>query len=413
MKNNSKVAGKRRQQGIVIVATTISMLALLLVAGYSLNSGHILLNKTRLQNILDSAALDAASVLDNSHDTVAATQAAIGSIAVNLASNGYEELAASISNNSVNVVVEFSETVNPFVPGGLSPRFVRVSLSNQVPLRDFFLINNKAVNASAVSGPSPVLNASACDLVPLIACGEPTLDCDESTGECANFYGYTPNSIHTLKIAAGNKSDVGNGNFYLLDLPGGNGASSIRRYMAGGYDDCLNLDEPVETKPGNTVGPVVQGLNMRLGEGGGAGLSSSEYKADFDSDYGDMITANSDGSPNVPADIHDYEDYTHNYGSAGMNYGASCPGDGQCHRRIITVVIGQCDGSVNGKGTVPIYGFGCFYLMQPVVQKGNEAHIFGQFVKGCNTGGSFSRNPGLGPAPTRIVLYKDPDRVDA
>jgi len=410
MKQRAKIVGPQRQRGIIVVATTISMLALLLVAGYSLNSGHHLLNKTRIQNVIDSSALNAAKMLDNTGDVVASEQAAIDILTTNLALAGYQELAKGISDQSISVVVEFSDLLDPFIDGGANPRFVRVTLSDDVPLQNVFMTYNKVVNASAVSGPSPTLDASACDLVPLIACGENTLECDEATGECSNYYGYEPNSINIMKLAAGDDSEVGNGNFYLLDLPGGSGGSSIRQYMAGGYDECIALDDAAETKPGNTVGPVVQGLNMRLGEGGGGGLSSDEYQADFDSEYGDMITVNEDGSLNIPDDIHEYTAYNANYTAT---YAASCPGDGQCYRRMLSVAIGQCDGTVNGQGTVPLYGFGCFYMMQPVVQKGNEAHIFGQFVAGCNNDGSFSEDPGTGPAPTRIILYKDPDKVDA
>jgi len=410
----SRAQPPRRQRGIIVVATTVAMFALLMVAGYSINSGHILLNKTRLQNIVDTAALTAAKVLDQSQDTLQAEQAGFQSLLTNLAASGYEELAASINNSGIAFIAEFSNTLVPFDPISAAPRFVRISLSANVPLSDFLLVTNKAVNATAVSGPSPILAGSACDIVPLMACGENELVCDDD-GVCSNYYGYSPNDIIVMKMAAGDESEVGAGNFQLIRLPDGQGGAAVRENLAGGYSECITTSEPLETEPGNSVGPVVQGINMRFGSAGGP-LDADTYQADHVTDIGDTISLNDDGSLNIPDDIFDYYDYDNKYQTypVGQTYASSCPGSGQCYRRKLTIAIGQCDGTTNGQGTIdPVYGFGCFFLLQPVQQKGTEAQIFGQFVQGCTNYGSFTQTPGVGPAPTRIILYKNPDSVDA
>jgi len=404
----------RRQRGVIVVATTVAMFALLMVAGYSINSGHILLNKTRLQNIVDTAALTSAKILDQSKDTLLAEQAGFQSLLTNLAAAGYEELAASINNSGIAFIAEFSNTLVPFNPISANPRFVRLSLSASVPLSDFLLITDKAVNATAVSGPSPALTGSACDIVPLMACGEDALECDDD-GVCSNFYGYSPGEIIAMKMAAGDDSEVGAGNFQLIRLPDGQGGAAVRENLAGGYSECISTNEPLETEPGNSVGPVVQGINTRFGTAGGP-LDANTYQADYVTDIGDPVSLNDDGSLNIPSvdgipgSIFDYDDYEATYGP----YAGSCPGSGQCYRRKLTIAIGQCDGTTNGQGTIdPVYGFGCFFLLQPVNQQGNEAQVFGQFVQGCTNYGSFTQTPGVGPAPTRIILYKNPDSVDA
>ncbi|MGA1640695.1 MAG: Tad domain-containing protein, partial [Steroidobacteraceae bacterium] len=59
---------------IIIVA---GLLAILAMAGLALDGGHLFLNKTRLQNMVDAAALAGAkSLQQNAGNTAAATAAA-------------------------------------------------------------------------------------------------------------------------------------------------------------------------------------------------------------------------------------------------------------------------------------------------------------------------------------------------
>jgi hypothetical protein len=44
---------------------------------------------------------------------------------------------------------------------------------------------------------------------------------------------------------------------------------------------------------------------------------------------------------------------------------------------------------------------------------GVDKNIFGQFVEGCLAGGAPGPNPGDGPGPYLIQLYKDPDSGDS
>ena len=71
------------------------------------------------------------------------------------------------------------------------------------------------------------------------------------------------------------------------------------------------------------------------------------------------------------------------------------------------------DTTVNGQGTVPVLGYGCFFLLQEAEQKGNESSIYGEFSRGCRVSGTAGPNPGAGPGPYLIQLYDDPDSQDS
>jgi hypothetical protein len=89
------------------------------------------------------------------------------------------------------------------------------------------------------------------------------------------------------------------------------------------------------------------------------------------------------------------------------------PPAGVYERRVLAIPVARCDGGATGQSTLPVVGFGCYYLLQKVKQKGNEAEIFGQFIEGCRVGGTPGPNPGAGPGPYIIQLYKDPDSEDS
>ena len=50
---------------------------------------------------------------------------------------------------------------------------------------------------------------------------------------------------------------------------------------------------------------------------------------------------------------------------------------------MLKIVVGDCTGKQGGSTTVPVLGFGCYFVVQPMNGGGTEAQIFGQFVKEC------------------------------
>ena len=66
-----------------------------------------------------------------------------------------------------------------------------------------------------------------------------------------------------------------------------------------------------------------------------------------------------------------------------------------------------------GAGSVPVLGFACFFLLQPVTHTGNTDQVYGQFIGKCDVNGTPGPSPGSGPNPYIIQLYRDPDSGDS
>src|SRR5215469_2054486 len=107
-----QLAPLRRQRGIAMVFLAVGLAALLLMAGLALDVGHATLNKTRLRNATDAAALAAAKMLDSTRNTILASTAALTAYGNNANASGDHELAAAYANGagSVRVAVQYSAT---------------------------------------------------------------------------------------------------------------------------------------------------------------------------------------------------------------------------------------------------------------------------------------------------------------
>lgn len=424
--------GPRHQGGAVLVLIAIGLLAIIAMAGLALDGGHMMLNKTRLQNTVDAAALSAAKTLDQSGDTTQATTAALAAFAGNADASDNRELRDAYANGggSIQVTVEYSETVRPFTPGAPAGPYVRVIATDfTMPawLITVLGIAEKEVAASAVAGPSPVIQ-SACNIAPMMVCGDPAAGAE-------NLWGYAVNEPDVLKTASGGNWDEtpGPGNFQLIRLDGGQGAAELRTNMAGDYNACIESDEEViETEPGNTVGPVAQGLNTRFGQyAGPMGGTEDQYPPDvLVKTQGTPLTTVENtttgedeiysGTTRVTADnisdmTYSYQEYFADMANpAAYDYQpVEAGGIGAYERRVVALPIGDCTTTTNGQGQVPMLGFACYFLLQPVVQQGTEAHVYGQFIEGCTINGTPGPNPGTGPNPYIIQLYDDPDSADS
>src|SRR5215472_4918157 len=109
----------RLQKGAAIVLIVAALAALLLMAALALDVGHATLNKSRLQNATDAAALAAAKILDDTHSTALATVEASTAFGNNANTTGNQELANAYANGggSISITVQYSATLPPFVAG--------------------------------------------------------------------------------------------------------------------------------------------------------------------------------------------------------------------------------------------------------------------------------------------------------
>ena len=458
VKSRRVLAGARRrsrQFGVIAPLAAVAMLALLAMVGLALDGSFLLINKTRLQNTVDAAALYAAKILDDSGDTALAEQGVSDSIGLSVDMGGNGLLSRTVDDWTVTT--EFSNTLVPFDPGTSPARFVRVTVQGfTLPT---FLVrvlgrNNFDVSASAVSGPSPPLNANVCDIAPFVLCqgtaavfSSADLDGDgvlEDYNAAGNrlYHGYPEGELLVLKYGGGQAGLVGNGNYHLINLPGLQGGDDIRDAAAGLPDmACTSVGDTLQTKSGNTAGPVLQGLASRFYDDSKitefGGLS-----ADFETrGPGHVLSYDAKlvGSNGIAVQVDPgckkkcavvpytglnqldftYADYQQSYAGS---YDAICssanvnPEKFRCHRRILTVPVGICTGGANGNTPIDavVGGFMCVYLVQPLKTVGNDANVFIQIVKACDSDGSFTQTPiNDDTAPTKMVLYKDPARVDS
>ncbi|HEY0721817.1 MAG TPA: Tad domain-containing protein [Gammaproteobacteria bacterium] len=394
---------QRRQRGAILPIVAISLVAILGMAALALDMSHAHLEKTRLQNSLDAAALSAAKVLDQTRSTQMAEAEGRATFESNAQAPGNQALGAALHEGSTTVIVEFSATLNPFVPASEPARYVRIKTEGyQVEnwFAPLFGLEETAIATSAVAGPSPALQKT-CNVVPMMACGTP-----QEESPAGTTFGYQRNDVEMLKIGAGDSSSVGPGNFYLVRLDGSAGGADIRDATAGSYDHCMSTGsaESIETEPGNTVGPFAQGINTRLGIYNGP-VNATDYPPDWFTQHEPYTEAD---YQNKVSPAYDLDWYLNQM--SGVD--PASPPSGEPGRRILTIPIGKCDGLANGQSSVELLGFGCFFLVDEMKQNG-QATLYGQFKDDCGGRGVPGPEPGVGPGPHIIQLYKDPDTLDS
>lgn len=424
----------KHQRGAVIVLVAVALASMLLMAALALDGSHMLLNKSRLQNAVDAAALSGAKTLHqvfgSGNASSVARDAAWDTFGRNASAPGNAELLEAIGQDGVSAfaVVEMANSVyGPFsFPGPADARYVRVSVPDY-PLTGFFWsvaqafssdeLSDKSVAAIATAGPSPSM--SPCKIEPIMVCGDPSDDPADNGG--TSYWGYGFGDLEVLKSAAGNDPAISEGNFQMLRLDGANGANDLRTALAGGIEKCNVVGEVVETEPGNSVGPVSQGLNTRLGVYNGPGMNATDYPPDWVTEVNEQqMTLNDSTSPpqveyqGQPVStnggelfagetpLYDVKDWLADSAACGAS--KSCAGAPE--RRMLNIVIGDCTDVPGGQVEVPVLDFGCFFMLQTVAQKGTEAQVFGQFVKECEGDGVAGATPADDVGPLIIQLYK-------
>ena len=402
---------RRHEQGIVAVVVAIAMLVLLLMAGFAIDLGHLMLNKSRLQNTVDASALAAAKVLGDSQSVDAADAAARDMFDLNAAQ--HKELRRVLSGR--DITVQFSSTLNPFVPNTSPPQYVRV-IARPFRMSAFFTpligIDEMHTRASAVASPAP-----ACELLPLGVCALP--------GSTGPFWGRVPygrsgNTVTLLKWTATGTSPIGESNYQLLELPGSTGGRDVREDLAAG-GACIDLGGRVWTKTGNVVS-IREGLNTRFGVARSA--KKRTYPPDLvvrPNDVGRLPLESPDGTTithlgtpvNGIGDVaYSYVGYLADY--AATRYQYPYP-EGRPYRRIVTVPViraGQCSGETHGHKRLDVVGYAKYLLLQPVCTPGHcapgtEGWIFGQLLGEGQVSGAGNYGP------YKVVLHNDPDSPDS
>lgn len=399
-----------KQKGLTTIVMTLSMIVFIAIGAFSVDVSHFIVNKTRLQNAVDTAALAGAAVAKSLKEESYTKSAVIESYKKVISASGNEEIALSDSDDgSLNsLTIQYSDTPNggfsSTFPSSTDAVFVRVQVTD-LSLVSYFLdaFNiSKDVSASSVAGPASV--ASTANILPIGMC----------EGDEVGPSGYTPGVVYEIKT--GSQSDdpngLGAGNYHLLDL--GSGKSAVSDALVGKNSVVVTVDETIDSETGNAVGATTSIDSRFTGET----LDGIYYPRD-------LITT--EPSPAITTDnIEEYNDSTdpdkwtyNDYVTATK----ACLIDPNCldstaskWRRVLPVPILDCDSAAKSGGKIEftVTSIGCFFLIQRYdssQSKGKQGQqsIFGEFIDHCSVveGGLSDTDTGV----DRIVLFKDPSSV--
>ncbi|BBL92444.1 hypothetical protein VroAM7_50970 (plasmid) [Vibrio rotiferianus] len=403
---------RRKQKGLTLVVMTLAMVLFIAVGAFSVDVSHFVVNKTRLQNALDSAALAGASVAKSIKEESFTQSAIIESYKKVISASGNEEIALADSDDgsSLNsLTIQYSTTPNggfsgTFPSSTTDPIFVRVQVVD-LSLTSYFLdvFNvSKNVSASSVAGPASV--ASTANILPIGMC----------EGDEAGPSGYSPGTVYELKT--GSQSDdpngLGAGNYHLLDM--GSGKSAVSDALVGKNTVVVTIEEKIDSETGNAVG-ATKSIDSRFT---GETLDGVYYPKDL------IVT---EPSPAITTD--NIDDYNSSNDPGKWTYDdyvydtKQCLKDPNCldplaskWRRVLPVPILDCDSASKSGGKIEftVTSIGCFFMIQRYDSsqangKKGQQSIFGEFVDHCSVveGGLSNTDTGV----DRIVLFKDPSSV--
>ncbi|OYD25199.1 TadE/TadG family type IV pilus assembly protein [Oceanimonas baumannii] len=435
---------QRKQKGAVLILVTVALFVLLGFTALALDGGYLLLNKSRLQDAVDAAALSGAKTMSSDDASISthanAEAAALDTLQLILSKDGYGFINVDTTALAAAVVVEFSDDPVPFQPtNNPGAEYIRVRMES-VPVTQFLsqiATNIWQVRVSALAGPlAPENSNKVCDVIPLLMC---------ALSDADNF-GYTAADVDNLDDDSKNKGDVivikspapgssemGPGNFKAIRIGDSKGADDFRDGLAGGH--CIEIGETPEfevdsTEPGNIHGPTKQGLNSRFGIYKGKikepnapppGVSGDYYSDGILSslpivDFSKTPLDDGESIKLSPGDLLDndgnqtlqmYKDYVKK--DLGYGYKAAS-GYSIDNRRLVKVPVANCS-DAGGNAPVETVGVACMFLNQEADGKGNDMYIAAEFVSKCPSGGSGSG--GTGGENFRLVLFDDSDSGDS
>jgi Flp pilus assembly protein TadG len=419
-KRHSRASRRKGERGNVLAYTVLSALFLFLAVGLGVDLSHFYLAKTEMQNAADAAALAGASALTlpNPDRITTAVDRAVELLNTNKynfnnknftvardALCGTGQACVMFSDNLDGTYV--SEAAARAEPDDI--RFIRVT-TPQKPVSVIFaspiLGSALSLNAKATAGLSVPGNVRIC-IAPLSAVapnpGESFPEGSEGTCPTPGIQKYTDGTADcdptkefckgcTYIIRSGTTTDPSPGNYQILACAG-KGGDAVRDALAAYGEGCkcgnvspgdeIGID--TETKPGDTAGPVQDGLNVR-----------------FD-DYKGAVKY----SESAPPDLNVYDGITYSDYTKKTPFKPPIDGHvGQPDRRVLKIPIIEEREFDAGRDVVRVKSLSGFFMQEPVGKKKNGD------IKVEYVGGDVSGVTGLDPSggtSTNIVtpvLYR-------
>lgn len=361
----------KRERGSILATSAVGMLSILLAVGLAVDISRFYLTKTELQNAADAAALAAVSALNTA--PIGITKAADRAVA---AMNNFNFNKTSVSFPRGNVT--FAKNLDgPYFNEAAAQaqaakiRFVKVTTSDSpvgVSFAASVLGNSKNLTATATAGLSVPLN-EFCNWLPVSVID---YDVPITAGQTYTFRADTSGSISP-------------GNYQILAVAG-RGGSDVRVGLAAGVDECAGpgATYAVDTKPGQTSGPVRQGINTRF----------------------DDYTTSQVNPADMPPDTNIQENITYDQYKTGSPSKAPSH-TGVANRRVVVIPIVKKDQYNAGRDEVTFDRFGVFFL-QNKVGGGNGGDLVAEYIDDIVLGqGGFNPNGGpVNPFMAVPVLYR-------
>jgi hypothetical protein len=404
-KQNGKWNGER---GSILAISAVSMVAVVLAVGLSVDIGHFYTVAAELQSAADAAALAGASALNSGPSGITlAVDRAVNSM------NKFEFNKTSVTINRADVL--FAVNLATFDSGGgmseatasdplnaPNIRFVQVTIPPKavdVYFAMSVLGNTVDIAKRAVAGQSVGLNYF-CNIAPLSVVQDDSVQnpvpLNVAPG-CPNQTEYTPGCTYTVRLQSGNH--VTPGNYLILDLPidvGCGGACEVRRLLARGSQECYSQEDTFDTKTGVNAGPVAQGLNTRFDVYQGGNLTPALHPPDKNVMGRD------------PTQFISYANYT----SGNPAYFQAPPDNPQYavgDRRVLIIPIINLSEFGNGNTTdLEVAAFGAFFITKLVDDQNGDIRLeyIGQRAVFGDGGYDPTIAPGQNPSLTVPVLYR-------
>ncbi|HUR33700.1 MAG TPA: TadE/TadG family type IV pilus assembly protein [Vicinamibacterales bacterium] len=272
---------RRDQRGVTLIIVGAGFMALMAATTLAIDVGMFMMARSQAQNAADSGALAGAVALvfndfDNRTSSGPAVQSAIGAARANQVVRG-------------NVSVTSADVTFPTGPTGNNRVAVTVrrtaARSNPVPtlIGPFFGVPTVDIMATATAEASPA-NAETC-VMPFTIPDKwierqtgawdvsDTFDMYDNRGNALaapdtyvppgqrGATGYSPTTDRGLQLVLkSNNTNKTAPSFYNpWDLPGSTGADDYRNNIANCNTNIVALGDPMNTEPGNMVGPTAQG----------------------------------------------------------------------------------------------------------------------------------------------------------
>lgn len=269
-------------RGAVLFYVTATLPVLIGFSLLAVDSSRLMTLHTSLQKGVDALAIAAAGELDRLPGAMNRSNLAVkwlvknkqlfgdGALNIDNTNVTVRFFSALPADDSISMPANGDSTVlNPNIASdNFIARFVEVtvdtySMSSIFPASFLGGVNQATTVATAVAG----MDQTVCRLAPMFICNPWELSSNTNVRETASIINGTDTRAdrrRMIRMRMGPGGDgYGPGNYGFLDM--GNGATALERALAVGSAETCFVQDGVNTKPGQTTGPVENGINVRFG----------------------------------------------------------------------------------------------------------------------------------------------------